>query len=81
MLTNKELINAIADATGTTKVATTNFLKALVAIIPANGGASITDFGKFTIKERTGTIPGTNKPYKSNGLTFKQSSVVKKAIN
>ena len=81
MLTNKELIKAIAADTNESQVLVATFLKSLAKVVPANNGAAITDLGKFTVKLRTGNAPGTSKPYSTNGLVFKQSSVAKAAIN
>ena len=84
-MTNSELIKTVAAEANISQVKAKEILatitNAIAADIKAGNEVAVTGFGKFKRVLSTGTVPGTQNTYSSYRMTFKQSSVIKAALN
>jgi DNA-binding protein HU-beta len=86
-----EMVQALVDKTGATKVLANAMLEAFQEIVTeelkAKGSVVLVGFGSFQIvekKARTGRNPGTGEPISiaaSSNPTFKAGTVLKRAVN
>ena len=75
----KDFIKALAAKQGITQAVATSILIDVKEIITAElvKGSEVSlgmDFGTFKPTHRTGTIPGTDTPWRSNSVKFKASA-------
>lgn len=90
MTTKPELIAALAENSGQTKLATTAVLEALENFVGATlvhgGEVTLPGIGKFSVKDtppRTGVSPANGQPYSKPAgrkVSFKVSKSLKDAI-
>ncbi len=89
-MTKKELIDAVAESTGSTKVSAKETVDAVFAAVTnalANGETvDLSGFGKFTVKERAarkGVNPATHETIEiaaSKAVSFKVAKALKEAV-
>lgn len=85
-MTKKDFIKLLAEKQNVSQVEATKQLEAFKAIIKDSltSGEEVnlgSDFGTFKPTERSGTIPGTTKPYSSKSVKFSVSAPFKRDLN
>ncbi len=90
-MTKSELVSAIAEKAGTTQVAATDALDALVSVLTATlrdgGTVTLPDFGKFSVSDRAarqGVNPSTGERIQipaSKAAKFSAAANLKRTLN
>ena len=85
-MTKKDFIKLLAEKQDISQVAALNQLDVFKAVIKEGliSGEEVnlgSDFGTFKPTERSGTIPGTTKPYSSKSVKFSVSALFKRDLN